>query len=206
LQGSVLEAFFSVERAFFLSGGAALVGFHLRHRETTDLDLFTVSLEAFERARVVLPNVVEGLGGTATVRQDAPGFRRVVVEREGQSLVVDLVRDVGPQLHEKLDIDGIVVDPMEEIFSNKLTTLVGRQEVRDLVDVLELERHGLRAEDYLADANAKDGGCTPATLAFLLRAWRIHDDAKIPSGYTAEQLRTFKDALAERLAMAAFPA
>jgi hypothetical protein len=206
LQESVLVGFFAVERAFFLSGGAALAGFHLCHRETTDLDLFTVSPEAFERARIVLPHVVEGLGGTVTVRHDAPGFRRVVVEHERESLVVDLVRDVGPQLRDKLVFDGIVVDPMEEIFSNKLTTLVGRQEVRDLVDVLELERHGLHAEDYLADANAKDGGCTPATLAFLLRAWRIADDAKIPSGYTAEQLRTFKDDLAERLAVAAFPA
>ena len=55
LQSAVLDAFFGAEREFFLSGGGALVGFHLEHRETTDLDLFTTSTEAFERARVVLP-------------------------------------------------------------------------------------------------------------------------------------------------------
>lgn len=119
LQQAVLKAFFAAERGFFLSGGGALVGFHLRHRETTDLDLFTSSEEAFERARVTMPNLVEALGGSLVVRQEAPGFRRVVVQRGSEALVVDLVRDIGLQLHEKTEIDGIIVDPVEEIFSNK---------------------------------------------------------------------------------------
>lgn len=205
LQSAVLDAFFGVEHEFFLSGGAALVGFHLGHRETTDLDLFTSSAAAFERARFVLPNVVGAMGGALLVRQDSPGFRRVVVKREGDELVVDLVRDIGPQLHAKVEIDGIVVDPPEEIFSNKLTTLVSRQEIRDLVDVLELERRGFRVEEALDEANAKDGGCTPATLAFLLSEWPIPDNVKLPPGYSADELRAFKDSLAERLIRVALP-
>lgn len=55
LQVAVLDAFFATERGFFLTGGGALVGYHLQHRETTDLDLFTSSQEAFERARFSLP-------------------------------------------------------------------------------------------------------------------------------------------------------
>ncbi|HEX9733963.1 MAG TPA: hypothetical protein VGG06_18480 [Thermoanaerobaculia bacterium] len=49
LQVDLLRAFFAREQGFFLSGGAALVGFHLGHRETSDLDLFTVDTAAFER-------------------------------------------------------------------------------------------------------------------------------------------------------------
>jgi hypothetical protein len=205
LQDAVLEAFFVTERDFFLSGGAALVGFHLQHRETTDLDLFTSSADAFERARFSLPHVALALGGSLVVRQDAPGFRRVVVQRAAESLVVDLVREIGPQLHDKQEIDGIIIDPMEEIFSNKLTTLVSRQEVRDLVDVLELEHRGLRAEDFLVEASTKDGGCTPATLAWLLTEWQLPSNSKLPSGYTVQQLRTFKAELSERMAIAAHP-
>ncbi|HKO47186.1 MAG TPA: nucleotidyl transferase AbiEii/AbiGii toxin family protein [Polyangiaceae bacterium] len=205
LQDAVLEAFFASERGFFLSGGGALVGFHLQHRETTDLDLFTSSAEAFERARLSLPHLALALGGSLVVRQDAPGFRRVVVQRGSDSLVVDLVRDIGPQLHEKQEIDGIIVDPVEEIFSNKLTTLVSRQEVRDLIDVLELERRGLHAEDFLVEANTKDGGCTPATLAWLLTEWQIPPMTKLPVDYTVDQLRAFKAELAERMAIAAHP-
>lgn len=205
LQSAVLDAFFGAEREFFLSGGGALVGFHLLHRETTDLDLFTTSAEAFERARVVLPNVISHMGGALTIRQDAPGFRRAVVQQGEDELVVDLVRDVGAQANDKLQIEGIVVDPVEEIFSNKLTTLVSRQEIRDLVDVLELERRGLRVEDFLDEANRKDGGCTPATLAYLLSEWPLPDNVKLPAGYSVEELRTFRAALAERLVRAALP-
>jgi hypothetical protein len=129
-----------------------------------------------------------------------------VLERNSDALVLDLVRDIGPQLHEKTEIDGIIVDPIEEIFSNKLTTLVSRQELRDLVDVLELERRGLRAEDFLTDASRKDGGCTPATLAWLLSEWELSHTLKLPAGYDIKQLRTFKDQLAERMAIAAHPA
>ncbi len=205
LQDEVLEVFFASEREFFLSGGGALVGFHLRHRETTDLDLFTVSSDAFERARIVLPNIVDAMGAEWTIRQDAPGFRRVVIIKGSDDLVVDLVRDIGPQLHQKSEIDGIVIDPVEEIFSNKLTTLVSRQEVRDLIDVMEIERRGLRVEDFLKEANHKDGGCTPAVLAYLLRDWHLADNLVMPSGYSVEELRAFKNSLIDRLLRAAFP-
>jgi hypothetical protein len=205
LQCAVLDAFFAAEQGFFLSGGGALAGFHLAHRETTDLDLFTASAEAFERIKVVLPIVADGLGARVMVRQDAPGFRRVVLDRAGDELVVDLVRDIGPQLHEKQNVNGIIVDPIGEIFSNKLTTLVSRQEVRDLVDVMELEKRGLQVDEFLAEANAKDGGCTPATLAFLLTEWQIRDTDKVPAGYSPRELVNFKRQLAERLIKAAHP-
>lgn len=41
LQRALLDAFFRQEQRFFLTGGAALAGFHLQHRTTLDLDLFT---------------------------------------------------------------------------------------------------------------------------------------------------------------------
>jgi hypothetical protein len=201
LQTAVLDEFFAHERGFFLSGGGALAGFHLKHRETSDLDLFTSSAEAFERARLSLPHLAKTLGGSLSVLQDSPGFRRV----DAEALVVDLVREIGPQHHDKIVVDGIVVDPVEEIFSNKLTTLVSRQEIRDLVDVLELERSGLRVEEFLSEASEKDGGCTPATLAWLLSQWILPDSSRLPAGYEVEQLRRFKDELAERMAVAAHP-
>ena len=42
-QVEVLEAFFRREGRFYLTGGGALAGFHLGHRETHDLDLFTLA-------------------------------------------------------------------------------------------------------------------------------------------------------------------
>jgi hypothetical protein len=57
LQRDVLDAFFQRERGFFLTGGAALAGFHLGHRATDDLDLFTPQQAAFERGRFVLEDI-----------------------------------------------------------------------------------------------------------------------------------------------------
>src|SRR5256885_8172390 len=81
LQREVLDAFFQRERGFFLTGGAALAGFHLGHRTTDDLDLFTVQQAAFERSRFVLADVAAAVGAVLDVRQDAPGVKRVVLSR-----------------------------------------------------------------------------------------------------------------------------
>jgi hypothetical protein len=43
LQQDFLNAFFKREGRFFLTGGAARAGFYLGHRETCDLDLFTLN-------------------------------------------------------------------------------------------------------------------------------------------------------------------
>lgn len=120
--------------------------------------------------------------------------------------VVDLVRDPTPQLHEeKLERNGVLVDPADEILANKLGTLLSRGEVRDLVDVLALERSGLRVEDAIGPASRKDGGLTAAQLAWVLSQVRIGPDARVPGGIGAGELRVFLDTLVERLTRLAYP-
>jgi hypothetical protein len=207
LQREVLDAFFQRERGFFLTGGAALAGFHLGHRTTDDLDLFTAQAPAFERGRFVLADVATALDGKLDVRQDAPGFKRLVMTRGDEGLVVDLVKDPGPQLHpSKLERDNILIDPADEILANKLTALVGRAEERDLVDVMFLERAGYTVEAALPVALTKDGGCTPATLAWLLSEVAIPDGVALSAGVSAHELRTYLVDLIKRLLVLAAPA
>jgi len=206
LQREVLDAFFQRERGFFLTGGAALAGFHLGHRTTDDLDLFTRQDSAFERSRFVLADVASTVGGELRVRQDAPGFQRLVLTRGDEGLVIDLVKDVSPQLHaDKLDRDNILMDAPDEILANKLTALVGRAEERDLVDVLFLERAGYPVEAALPVAMDKDGGCTPATLAWLLSEITIPDGIALPAGVSPTELRAYLTELVGRLLALAVP-
>jgi hypothetical protein len=206
LQGEVLGAFFQRERGFFLTGGAALAGFYLGHRTTDDLDLFTTQDQAFERGRFVLADVAAAIGGELAVRQDAPGFKRLVLTRGDEGLVIDLVKDTGPQLHpDKLVRDHIVLDPADEILANKLTALVGRAEERDLVDVMFLERAGYSVEAALPVALVKDGGCTPATLAWLLSEITIPEGIILPAGVAPTELRAYVTALIARLLVLAVP-
>lgn len=206
LQRDVLRAFFARERGFYLTGGAALAGYHLGHRTTDDLDLFTPDQAAFERGRFVLETVADELGASFEVRQDAPLFRRFVLTRDDGGLVVDLVCDrISGASADRPEHDGVRVDPPDVILANKLTTIIGRAEERDLIDLLFLERSGLRIENALEAALAKDGGCTPATLAWILSEIAIPDGVKLPAGVDAATLRDFIADLIKRLRRAALP-
>jgi hypothetical protein len=135
------------------------------------------------------------------------GFWEFLLGRWKRLGLVDLVRDRAPQIYaEKLDRDGVLVDLPAEILANKLCTLLSRGKVRDLVDVLFLERSGLRVEDALVPASSKDGGLTPAQLAWVLSQITVGSDARIPAGVTPVELRAFLEDLVSRLTRLAYPA
>lgn len=205
LQRDLLEAFFQREARFFLTGGAALVGFHLGHRETADLDLFTTA-DHLADGETALHGAASAIGGSIENIQTAPEFRRRLVRRGDESVMVDLVRERAPQgTQPKMQVGRVRIDPPEEILANKLCTLLARAEIRDLVDVLALERAGHRAEAALPLAMEKDGGLTPAQLAWVLSEITIGEDANIPGGLSVVEVRSFVADLISRLARVAFP-
>lgn len=74
----------------------------------------------------------------------------MLVKRENEAIIVDLVREYVFQIErEKPIINGIRVDSPEEILANKLCALLSRSEIRDLVDVRELENAGFSLENAL---------------------------------------------------------
>lgn len=168
LQHEVLTAFFRREQRFFLSGGAALAGFHLAHRRTHDLDLFTTA-QLLDEGDQALALTADTLGAALERIQTTPDFRRRILRRDRDAVVVDLVHDRAPQGPLPKQVVGeIRVDPPQEILANKLCALLSRSELRDLVDVFALERAGFTVEDALPLAQRKDGGLTPAQLAWVL--------------------------------------
>lgn len=205
LQKDFLRAFFQQESRFFLSGGAALAGFHLGHRETHDLDLFTLE-DALTEGMSVVAEVARELGGMLEAIQTSPDFRRVLLRGGTEAIVIDLVREYVVQaMPEKTVINGIRVDPPEEILANKLCALLSRSEIRDLVDVRALELAGCSLEDALKAAAAKDTGLTPAQLGWVLSQIKLGDDLIAPGGVSAEELRRYLSHLIARLARQSFP-
>lgn len=205
LQEEILEAFFRHESRFFLTGGAALAGYHLGHRETHDLDLFVTSdlLEDGERA---LGQAAGDIGATVENIRTSRDFRRRLVKRDEASVVVDLVHDTAPQgKDEKLEFGNVRVDHPLDIMANKLCSLLSRSEPRDLVDVMALEEAGVRVEDAIPLGKRKDTGLTPAQLAWIVSQITIGDDADLPGGASAPALRGFLEDLQRRLSREAFP-
>ena len=205
LQGELLAAFFEREQRFYLTGGAALAGYHLGHRETHDLDLFTLTAAMEEGVRA-LRDAARSLSASLEEVQTAPEFRRLLVSRGSEAVVVDLVVEHAEQIHADKPAHGLVrVDPADEIFANKLCALLGRSEVRDLVDVRALEGLGLPLEKALAAARKKDGGLTAGQLAWVLSQITIAEQAVLPGGVTPVELREYLSRLVDRLARLAHP-
>lgn len=205
LQREVLEAFFRRDDSFVLTGGAALAGFHLGHRETYDLDLFSSS-DQLDRGERALLDAAGDIDAEVEAVQTSPTFRRRLVRRGDEAIVVDLVQDAAvrgesPVVH----VGHVRVDPPEEILANKLTTLLSRAEIRDLVDVAALEREGYRIEDALPLARRKDAGLTPGQLSWVLSQIEISDGARLPGDADPHLLRQFLADLLDRLNRLAFP-
>jgi hypothetical protein len=199
LQREVLEAFFRRENRFFLSGGAALAGFHVGHRQTHDLDLFT-TMDILEGGEGALRQAALDLGATVESIQTAPDFRRRIVRRDPEAVVVDLVRDRAPQGPlPKQRFGDIVVDPPQEILANKLCALLSRSELRDLVDVQALERAGFAIEEALELAGKKDAGFTAGQLGYVLSQIDLGDSSE------HRALADYAKALSKRLAVLAAP-
>lgn len=205
LQWDVLTAFFERNKQFFLTGEAALAGFHLKHRETHDLDLFTLE-DALDHGTAVLGEIARQFIGSLESLRTSPDFRRFIMRRGDEAVVIDLVRDrVVQSCVEKTEVNGIRVDPPKEILANKLCTLLARSEIRDLVDVRELERAGYSIEGAFPAAMAKDGGLTPAQLGWVLSQIELGSDLIPPGGVSADELRQYLQDLMGRLARLAFP-
>ena len=204
-QRDLLEAFFAREQRFFLTGGAALVGFYLHHRQTLDLDLFTTE-DHLEDGEAALFDAALELGATVERLRTSTNFRRFLVRRGSESVVADIVRDLAPQIEtEKPVRDGIRMDSPREIMANKLCTLLSRGELRDLVDVMALEEAGHTVEEHIALAARKDAGLTPAQLAWVMSQLEIGEDASPPGGLSPQELREYLDDLVRRLSEMAYP-
>jgi hypothetical protein len=193
LQWDFLSGFFNGAPPFFLTGETALSAFYLRHRYSEDLDLFTLDNNAFDRVPLYVADTATKLTASVASLQIAPQFRRYRLSRNGESVIVDFVREVVPQIsEEKNRFDGIVVDTLDDITANKICAVIGRA--------------GYALENYIRLAERKDAGVSQAMVAYLLSEIRL---LKVPDYMIApisiEDVQEYFRSLARKLAVESFP-
>lgn len=157
--------------SFYLTGGTALSAFHLHHRRSDDLDLF--SRERFDAAEVV--RLVHGIAEGEPVprrRGDRLGF---ILQVTGDHLRVEFVRYDFDWIEEPVPrYDGLRVDGLRDIFANKLSAVVERTEPKDFADLLFILRGTpLTIERGIEDCRLKFGW--PA-LPYLLQTALLRVD------------------------------
>ena len=173
LQQRVLELLATVEPPWTLVGGAALVGFHTRHRETRDLDLFFRPLRSLGEAVDAVRRRLEAGGLAVAMLQSSPAFCRLDVRAGEESVVVDLVADPTPIAEPPATVSmgaaTILVETPHQLLINKLCALLSRAELRDLVDVRALLDAGGELDRALAACPDHDAGFSPLTFGWTLR-------------------------------------
>jgi len=137
--------------------------------------------------------------------ESSPAFRRYLITRGEERTRVDLVLDGTPRLSPPEQHGGLRVDTMMEIAANKLCTLVGRSEIRDLIDLVALLDAGIDLQQALLGAQRKEGGVDAAILAWLLDEIHISESALLPGEMTAAELDHRRAQLVKTFRQIAFP-
>ena len=167
-----LARLLSENRTFdsYLAGGAAILIEPNTMRFSRDLDYFHDSearvAEAFSADRRLL----ESSGYSIDVDLNQPGFVRAIVRKDGHATKVEWARDSAWRFMPTVrDVRvGFVLHPVD-LAVNKMLALAGRDEPRDVLDVLHLHRHVLVFGALCWAACGKDPGFTPLSLLELLR-------------------------------------
>ena len=152
-----------------LTGGGALAEFHLGHRLSNDIDLFTQDKEAWQNIEIDIRAAAAEIGVDVEFRAAKKGneLHRAILKPLGEPEVkIDIVHDAPPHFGEpNVQPDGIIVDALENIAVGKLLALYGRAYPRDFLDVYFLLNSGQEFDYLLALGKEKDPGLFEEYLA-----------------------------------------
>jgi len=154
----------------YLAGGAAILIEPETKRFSRDLDYFHDSesrvAEAFEEDRGLLA----GRGYSLDVDLNQPGYIRAIVRKGEDATRVEWAHDSAWRFMPTVpDAQvGFVLHPVD-LAVNKVLALAGRDEPRDVIDVLHFHRTLLGLGPLCWAACGKDPGYGPLSLLELLR-------------------------------------
>jgi predicted nucleotidyltransferase component of viral defense system len=122
---------------FYLTGGTALGHFYLNHRYSEDLDFFVNSNKDFSKHILKIKEELHkrfktDISKTVVTEE----FARFFIEDENAILKIEYVNDVAYRAGMPTVSNMGLIDNVTNILSNKLTALVGRDEPKDVFDIL----------------------------------------------------------------------
>lgn len=138
LQDEVLEVVFGVENIFYLTGGTCLSRFYQEKRYSDDLDFFTNNSPRYSFA---IKKVKQALAAKfdLSIEIESKDFTRYKINN---FLQVDFVNDIDARYKDVVVTkDGYIIDNIENILSNKLTAVIGRDNPKDIFDIYLIWRY-----------------------------------------------------------------
>ena len=137
LQDKFLKWWQTMKYPFYLTGGTALGRFYLNHRYSEDLDFFC---NANPEYKLLIASLKSELSKHFTVNHKeslfADEFTRLYIGEENQFLKIELVNDVDYYPGTPSEFEFGLIDNPLNILANKLTAIVGRDEPKDIFDIV----------------------------------------------------------------------
>ena len=153
LQDRVLKLIFSLDNEFYLTGGTALHRFYYDARYSDDLDFFTnYSNRFFYATKNIISNLKKEFN--VKIEIESKDFLRLMVNN---ILQVDFVNDRVPRYKEpKVLENGFIIDNIENILSNKITAVIGRDNPKDIFDIYLISKfYNINWQDIISSAKDK---------------------------------------------------
>lgn len=171
LQDKVLDIVFETEKIFYLTGGTCLSRFYIEKRYSDDLDLFANSEPRFNLAvKNVKTALLKHFGVNTEV--DGKDFIRLKIN---DLLQVDLVNDrvfyFGELIFQE---NGLIIDNIENILSNKITAVISRDNPKDIFDIYLISKYYSFKWENILEAAHKKAGFENSDLIIRLKSFPIH--------------------------------
>jgi predicted nucleotidyltransferase component of viral defense system len=136
-QNKVLFEIGKLDSPFYLTGGTALSRFYLNHRWSDDLDFFVNRIDSFskwiERFIQTLKVEFQHESSNDLFTED---YFRCFLSHENLVLKLEFVNDVVKYVGNPQMVNNFKIDNVQNILCNKLTALIGRDEPKDVFDIV----------------------------------------------------------------------
>lgn len=169
-QVEILKLFFATEfaKTFFLTGGTALSAFYLAHRDSKDLDLFSIEPFDAQRLELTIAEIAQKMSCEVVTKVKTTTYNEIYLENKRDNWIqrIDIVKEQPKRFGEISVVDGVRVDSLENIGSNKICAIFGRLEIKDYIDLYTIIiKTDFTFDQLFALAQQKDLGLNEFTFA-----------------------------------------
>jgi len=168
LQDEVLKVVFDTEHEFYLTGGTCLSRFYVEKRYSDDLDFFTNQSPRYSFAiKNIRKALLERFG--LVVEVESKDFTRFKID---DLLQVDFVNDISFRYKEpRISEENYLLDTVENILSNKITAVIGRDNPKDIFDIYLIWKFYVIKWSEILDAAHQKAGFSNEELIIRLKSF-----------------------------------
>lgn len=170
LQDRVLGVVFETEKEFYLTGGTCLSRFYKEKRFSDDLDFFT---NASGRYNYAVKKVKKSLQRSfdLSVEVETKDFYRF---RINGLLQIDFINDFSERYKDAVILEnGYLIDNIENILSNKLTAILGRDNPKDVFDICLISKYYSTSWSDVLEAAHKKASFSNDELLVRLKSFPL---------------------------------